>query len=118
MSKKVLYTMILLSFWTISCNNDSREKLIVGTWVIVSPGGDMAGMKVKFLANKIGVAVRKDEVPGSGDSVTYEIKNEGKLLVTTERSGRIEEVEILELTRKDLTIVTKDRGDTIKLARE
>lgn len=110
---------ILILIFLISCNTKTRENLIVGTWLPIAPAGINAPqMHIKFLANKIAVAERNGQKPSPSDSVIYEIKNEGKTLVTTEKSGRIDEVEIVKLTAKDLILFSKKNQDTIRLIRE
>lgn len=114
-----LITTASIFICLISCNTASKENLIVGTWLPVDPSGINAPqMKIRFLSNKIAVAERKGQEPGPSDSVSYEIKNDGKTLVTTERSGRIDEMEILKLTNKELVLYPKKGQDTIKLLRE
>ena len=121
MNKKNFYLAagILLSACVISCGSASRDKLIIGTWSPVGPDGKAdPALKIRFLENKIGVAERQGHPPGADDSITYEIKNEGKLLVTTERSGKVEEVEIIELNEKSLVFYGEKMGDTMKLVRQ
>ncbi len=110
---------LLLSFFNVSCKSTSSKELIVGKWIPATSGkDDLPKMKVKFLANKTGVAEFEGQTPSPSDTVKYEIKNEGKTLVTTENSGRVEEMEILELNDKKLTLLSKERKDTLRFTRE
>lgn len=119
--KKFIYliTSVFAFVFSSSCNSNSRENPIVGTWIpIRTDDRNAAGMSIRFLENNIGIAEFKGEQPQPGDTVTYEIKNEGKLLVTTEKSGRVEEMEIIELTNKNLILFSKMQRDTMKLTRK
>lgn len=121
MNKQLLYTCICAFLITsiIACKSNSTQDKIVGTWIPVNTGGaNGMDIKIKFLQNKVGVAERKGLKPSSSDSITYEIKNNGKLLVTTERSGKVEEIEIIKLDDKELLMHSKNAGDTFRLIRE
>lgn len=104
----------------VSCKTStSSEKMIVGTWVPVSSQAvPETGMKIKFLENKIGIAEMDGQKAQARDSITYEIKNDGKLLVTRERSGKVQEVQIIKVDEKELVLFSKDMGDTIRMKRQ
>lgn len=103
----------------VSCKSHTTQDKLVGTWIPVSSEAvNGTDIRVKFLANKIGVAERKGRKTEANDSITYEIKNDGKLLVTTEHAGKVEELEIIKLDDKELQLHSKNAGDTFKLVRE
>lgn len=120
MHKKVLFIILLLFLVTsiVSCKSSPQEK-IIGTWILLDPPDSRKSPKdrLKFLPNKIAVTVWAGSEPNPRDSVTYEIKNNGKTLVTTNNSGKIEELEIVELTDKNLKIARKN-GNILNLVRE
>jgi hypothetical protein len=122
MLKKLTGVMMtaLLSASIISCNSGSaKQNLIVGSWKPMDPAEAAASkLKLVFLENKTAIVQIEGRMPTASDSATYEIKNAGKILATKERSGKVEELQILELTDNKLVLVSKGRTDTMKLAKE
>ncbi len=112
---KIIFTFIIF----IACNANDKRSLIIGTWTPLNPSAINAPeMHISFLTDGIGVAAEKGKEPASIDTISYTIKNNGELLVVKERSGNIEEMRIIELTDKALTLISRKRGDTIRLIRE
>lgn len=101
-----------------SCtSNDSK---ILGTWVPIGPDGKPSDfMTIHFLpGNKI-VSSSTYDVKKINDTVTYEIKDDGKLLVTKEKSGRTDELVIVELTSQKLSMYLKnDARDTMQFEKQ
>lgn len=119
--KKYYYALLSLfaTSYFIACSSNAKDNLIVGTWIPVNPAAiNSTEIKIKFLANHIGVAERKGKTPESRDSITYEIRNNGKILFTKENSGRTEEMDIVELSNKNLILLSKKTGDTLRMVRD
>lgn len=112
------FGFLFLSIILISCN--SKEKMILGTWIPLGPDGKKSTeMKIQFLDNNKVVAHSSYDSGRTKDSISYEIKNEGKLLVTKDKTGRIDELVIIELSGKNLTMCLKSDGkDTIRFVKE
>lgn len=101
-----------------SCS--SNESKLIGTWVPLGPDGKKSDMmKITFLkGNKI-VSTSSFDVKDAHDTVTYALKEDGKLLVTKEKSGREDELVIVSLTDKALTMcLKKDNRDTMRFVKE
>jgi len=105
-----------LIFSLASCN-ESKEEMILGTW---SPQGPYIekGQKIEFLKNNIAVSKRLDRKPEAGDSIKYKISEDGKKLTTTEMDGRVDELEILTLTKTDMALLVKGSNDTFRLKKD
>ena len=101
----------------ISCT--SNESRIIGTWVPLGDSGqENPDLKIHFKKDHYIYAENIYDKEKSRDSISYEIKNDGKLLVTKEQSGKIDELVILELTDKNLVMhPKKDNKDTIRFVR-
>ena len=100
-----------------SCNTQSNQKLIIGNWIPFIPEAK-GDERILFLENNIAVSTRLNKVPESDDSIHYKISDDGKILTTTEKNGRIEELEIIKLSKTDLVLFRKSEKDTLRLKRE
>lgn len=116
--KSTAIMSLVIACCMMSCNNYPPKNLLAGTWKPMNPEEAMASkMTIQFLENKTAVIKIEGRAPRGEDSATYEIKNQGKMLSTKDKSGKVENVQILELTDKKLVILSAGKGDTMKLVR-
>ncbi len=101
----------------ISCNTQSNQKLIVGNWIPLIPEAK-GDERIIFLENNIAISTRLNKIPEPDDSAQYKISDDGKTITTTEKNGRIEELEIIKLSKTDLVLCRKGEKDTLRLKRE
>lgn len=115
---KIKYTLTALLVYTLgSCSSETKEDMILGTW---SPQGPYIekGQKVEFLKNNIAVSKRLNSKPEAGDTIKYKFSEDGKKLITTETDGRIDELEIVTLTKTDMALLIKGSSDTFRLKKD
>ena len=115
---KVKYTIVALLVYTLSsCSSETKEDMILGTW---SPQGPYIekGQKIEFQKNNIAVSKRLNSKPESGDTIKYKFSEDGKKLITTETDGRIDELEIVTLTKTDMALLIKGSNDTFRLKKD
>ena len=117
MIKKISWLCIFF-YSLVSCNNQAiDEKLIIGGW---RPTGSLpkSGFKVEFFQNHLAVTT-ENGVADPEDSVQFNISKDGKILKTTEKSGKTDEFKILKLSKTELILIrTLPKEDTIRFKKE
>ena len=117
MIKKSLLALSIFSALFASCN--SKEKLIIGTWIPDIPKSkNTSPLTIQFLKDNTIIAKGPFDIENSNDSLTYEFNKEGNLLIVDKTSETAHELEIDELTEKRLILIDKTGSrDTLKLVR-
>jgi hypothetical protein len=129
--KKIIPFTILIpaAIFLFSCNNKSKDKLIVGKWAfekmesrsrtaedINTMSKNTAGLVATFNENGTFNSIKpKDGYNDTLAAGTYELADKGKFIVTHEHGQtHPDSVEIIELTAKILKVQTSGR-DTLVL---
>jgi|SRR5882757_10143884 len=105
--------LIVLLF---SCTQ-SNQKLIVGRWI--PTGADTkSDQRIVFFEDHTAVSLTLGKQPEARDSIQYKLTDDGKTLITTEKDGKVEELNIVNLSKTDLALMRKGHDDTFRLKRE
>ena len=112
MKKIKLSGICILLATFVSCNNHTTEDLIIGTWV--STLNLQNSPKLIFSKSHLLLSMPQ---PQYNDSMSYKISNDGRILITTEMNGKTEQLEIIEISKNNLTLVRNSKKDTLRLKR-
>lgn len=115
--KNLFPLLVMAAAVIISCN--SKDNKMLGDWYPYENGKINKDIKITFLDDSSIVSTKTYRNQVSVDTVSYEMKESGKLLVSREKSGRIDEMVIVELNDKMLVFHPKnDARDTMRFARD
>lgn len=114
--KNILFILIItfLSF----CNNNKIDNKIVGTWTFQK---DNKNVNEQIVFEKDKTFFSQTLLNGKiikGYIMNYEIINNGKVLISTDDSGKTEEIEIIELTSSSLKMRRKNTKNTVELLKQ
>ena len=114
----IVLCTILLS--VISCSNptNTNSSLILGTWL---PQKNNEPVNEQMVFNKDNTLFAQSVIDGTPKTeviMEYEFSDDGKYLITKEKNGKKEEIEIIELTTTDLKLMRKNSLDTFHLKKK
>lgn len=109
--KKIVPAVLFILFF--ACNNADQpnSKLILGTWNFEN---SPEHVQAKFIFDAHTLVYKTTMF---ADTVEYKFSADEKTLITTEKTGRVDEVSILKLSSSELVMLPKKENDTLLLER-
>lgn len=109
MTRLFIFIVLILN----SCTSHTENNLILGAWISQKDNKPVNEQLVFNKDNTLFLQSLLNGVPRTERIMNYQISANGKTLSMKEKDGKLQEVEIIELSKNALRIKTKNSIDTV-----